>query len=49
MAPLVLGDQFLEFGLYAVRATNRVPAGSCHFLCSTDPSQSVVSFPCVRK
>ncbi len=35
--------------LYAVRAINRVPAGSCHFSCSTDPSQSVVSFPCVQK
>ncbi len=35
--------------LYAVRATERVPAGSCHFPCFTDPSQSVVSFPCVRK
>ncbi len=35
--------------MYAVRATDRVPAGSCHFLCFTDPSQSVVSFPCVRK
>ena len=35
--------------LYAVRATNRVPAGSCHFSCLTDPSQSVVSFPCIRK
>ncbi len=35
--------------LYAVRATDRVPAGSGHFPCSTDPSQSVVSFPCVRK
>ncbi len=35
--------------LYAVRATDRVPAGSCHFPCSTDPSQSVVSFPCVQK
>ncbi len=35
--------------LYAVRAIKRVPAGSCHFLCFTDPSQSVVSFPCIRK
>ncbi len=35
--------------LYAVRAIKRVPAGSCHFLCLTDPSQSVVSIPCVRK
>ncbi len=35
--------------VYAVRATERVPTGSCHFPCSTDPSQSVVSFPCVRK
>ncbi len=29
--------------LYAVRAIERVPAGSCHFLCFADPSQSVVS------
>ncbi len=35
--------------VYAVRAIKRVPAGSCHFLCLTDPSQSVVSVPCVRK
>ncbi len=35
--------------VYAVRATERVPTGSCHFLCSTDPSQSVVSFPCIQK
>ncbi len=35
--------------LYAIRATDRVPAGSCHFPCSTDPSQSVVSFPCIWK
>ncbi len=35
--------------LYAVRAIDRVPAGSCHFSCLTDPSQSVVNFPCVRK
>ncbi len=35
--------------LYAVRAVNRVPAGSCHFSCSTDTSQSVVSFPCIWK
>ncbi len=35
--------------VYAVRAIERVPAGSCHFSCLTDPSQSVVSFPCVRK
>ncbi len=35
--------------VYAVRATERVPAGSCHFPCFTDPSQSVVSFPCIRK
>ncbi len=37
------------FVVYAVRATERVPAGSCHFPCFTDPSKSVVSFPCVRK
>ncbi len=37
------------WSMYAVRATERVPAGSCHFPCSTDPSQSVVSFPCVWK
>ena len=36
-----------DFPMYAVRATERVPAGSCHFPCFTDPSQSVVSFPCV--
>ncbi len=35
--------------MYVVRTTERVPAGSCHFPCFTDPSQSVVSFPCVRK
>ncbi len=35
--------------LYAVRAIERVPAGSCHFPCLTDPSQLVVSFPCIRK
>ena len=35
--------------LYTVRAIERVPAGSCHFPCLTDPSQSVVSFPCVWK
>ncbi len=35
--------------VYAVRAIERVPAGSCHFSCLTDPSQSVVSFPCVWK
>ncbi len=35
--------------LYAVRAIERVPAGSCHFPCSTNPSQSVVSFPCIQK
>ncbi len=35
--------------LYAVRAIERVPAGTCHFSCLTDPSQSVVNFPCVRK
>ncbi len=35
--------------VYAVRAIERVPAGSCHFSCLTDPSQSVVNFPCVRK
>ncbi len=29
--------------MYAVRAIERVPAGSCHFPSSTDPSQSVVS------
>ena len=33
--------------LYAVRATERVPAGSCHFPCFTDPSQSVASSLCV--
>ncbi len=35
--------------VYAVRAIERVPAGSCHFSCLTDPSQSVVNFPCVWK
>ncbi len=35
--------------LYAVRAIERVPAGSCHFSCLTDPSQSVVNFPCIQK
>ncbi len=36
-----------QLHLYAVRATERVPAGSCHFSCFTDPSQSVASFLCV--
>ncbi len=35
--------------LYAVRAIERVPAGSCHFSCFTDPSQLVASFLCIRK
>ncbi len=35
--------------LYAVRAIERVPADSCHFSCLTNPSQSVVNFPCVQK
>ncbi len=35
--------------VYAVRAIERVPAGSCHFSCLTDPSQSVVNFPCIWK
>ncbi len=43
------GGGRLGASLYAVRAIERVPAGSCHFPCSTDPSQSVVSFPCVQK
>ncbi len=42
-------DNGSELCVYAVRAIERVPAGSCHFLCLADPSQSVVSFPCVRK
>ncbi len=36
-------------GVYAVRAIERVPTGSCHFSCLTDPSQSVANFPCVQK
>ncbi len=35
--------------MYVVRATERVPAGSCHFPCFTDPSQSVVSSLCIWK
>ncbi len=31
------------------KSHQRVPAGSCHFSCLTDPSQSVVNFPCIRK
>ncbi len=31
------------------KSHERVPAGSDHFLCLTDPLQLVVSFPCVRK
>ncbi len=31
------------------KSHERVPAGSDHFLCLTDLSQSVASFPCVRK
>ena len=37
--------------VYHVRGKSHqsVPAGSCHFSCLTDPSQSVVNFPCVQK
>ncbi len=31
------------------KSHERVPTGSDHFLCLTDLSQSVASFPCVRK
>ncbi len=31
------------------KSHQRVPAGSCHFSCLTDPLQSVVNFPCIRK
>ncbi len=31
------------------KSQERVPAGSDHFLCLTDLSQSIASFPCVRK
>ncbi len=31
------------------KSHERVPAGSDHFLCFTDLSQSVASFPCVWK
>ncbi len=48
-ASLVPSTRDGSIGVYAVRAINRVPAGSCHFSCSTDPSQSVASFPCIRK
>ncbi len=31
------------------KSHKRVPADSDHFLCLADPSQSVVSLPCIRK
>ncbi len=46
------GNEVLQvLGRPVVRGKSHqsVPAGSCHFSCLTDPSQSVVNFPCVRK